>query len=138
MVRTSTAVVASRKKDVPKSTGKKTEKDKKRRTKQERAGLQISVSRCRRMIERKWPGHIANDSSVVLAAFLQFIDTRIITDAAAVATAESQTTRITSAHVQAALTKNAWLGKHLIRGRVLGTAPLTMNLEGEDEEEEQE
>ena len=118
----------------------KTDKDKRRRSKQERAGLQISVSRCRRVIERKWPGNISSEASVVLAAFLQYVNQQLIKDAAASATSESQTARITSAHVERALTKNGWMRKKLIRGRVLGTAPITRDaeaIEGDEEEDEE-
>jgi histone H3/H4 len=126
---------------VRRSAAKKNDKDKRRRTKQERAGLQISVSRCRRVIERKWPGNISGEASVVLAAFLQYVNEQLIKDAAASASEESKTARITSAHVERALTKNGWLRKKLIRGRVLGTAPITRDAataSGDKEEEEEE
>jgi hypothetical protein len=62
----------------------------------------------------------------------------LITDAAAAAASESPTARITSSHVQTALSKNAWLRKsRIIRGRVLGTAPITMNVAQEDDEDQE-
>lgn len=105
------------------------EKRGKRQTQQERAGLHVSVSRCRRRIARKWKGNISADAAVILAAFLEYIDTTLITAAAAAAQADGATARITSAHVQMALTSTEWLrDRRLVRGRVLGAAPMTMNV----------
>ena len=112
-------------------SGNKKNKEKKRRTRQARAGLEISVSRCHKAIASKWRGKVSSEAGVILAAFLQYVDTQIITSAAA--SASKMTTpngekarhrhRITGSDVQVARTENTWLRRDLVKGRVIGTAP---------------
>ncbi len=107
-------------------------KKQKRKSQQARAGLEISVPRCRRAIGGRWKGKVSADSAVALAATLQFIHTLIITGAAESAAQGIATDaenvhqrRISSADVQAGVFRNTWLRRDLVKGRVIGAAPAT-------------
>lgn len=105
-------------------------KKQKRKTQQARAGLEISVPRCRRAIGGRWKGKVSAESAVALAATLQYIHTLIITGAAESAaqgiSADANTQRrISSADVQAGVFRNPWLRRDLVKGRVIGAAPAT-------------
>lgn len=128
--------VAQVKKGVGKAPDKKNAK---RRTNQDRAGLHVSVSRCKRIIHRQWKGKVSTEAAVTLAAFLQYTCQQIFTGAAATASEESPKSRITSAHVQAGLAKNRWLSKSkIIQGRVLGAAPIASAAGGNESDVEEE
>lgn len=63
----------------------------------------------------------------MLAAFLQYVDMRIIVESASLASEESPTAIITSAHIQGGLARNPWLRTNrIVRGRVLGAAPMML------------
>ncbi len=108
-------------------------KKKKRKTQQARAGLEISVARCRRSIVQRWKGNVSAESAVAMAAMLQFIHTLIITGAAesaskGLAAGTDGQRRISSGDVQTGVSNNAWLRRDLIKGRVIGAAPNTVTI----------
>lgn len=110
---------------------KEAAKKQKRKTQQARAGLEISVPRCRRAIGGRWKGKVSADAAVALAATLQYIYTLIVTGAAESAAqgvavdAGGKQRRISSADVQSGVFRNAWLRRDLVKGRVIGAAPAT-------------
>ena len=128
-----TSVSSPLKKILAAGSAEQDAKKKKRKTQQARAGLEISVARCRRSIVQRWKGNVSAESAVALAAALQFIHTLIITGAAEsaskglAAAGESGQRRISSADVQAGVSANPWLRRDLIKGRVIGAAPSTVS-----------
>lgn len=106
-------------------------KKQKRKTKQSRAGIEISVSRCRRIIGERWKGKVSAEAAVALAAFLQFGCMEIMTGAeesaeSGIAEGVDSHRRISSGDVSVALAKHEWLRRELIKGRVIGAAPITI------------
>lgn len=128
--------------ELPKTAGKKKAEGKKRKTQKakadpaesakrktlaRRAGLQYSVDRCHRRIGHSNPsgGGVSKSAAVVLAATLQFFDELILSSADKAAAIEGPNARITSAHVQTALTSIDGLKRSgLIKSSVLGAARL--------------
>jgi len=91
--------------------------------------LYVSVSRCRRRIKRRWNGLVSKEAPVVLATFIQYLYSKIISDAVSYIPIRTVVSRITGTHIQSALTKNSWLSKNkLVQGRVLGTARVALVL----------
>jgi len=73
---------------------------------------------------------VSTDASVAMAAFLQYIAEQLIHGAVENALKEGVETRVKSSHVQATLSNNNWM-RSMIKGRVLGAAPMTR--QGEDD-----
>ena len=119
--------VAAVEEEAPKKDADASGKKKKKMRRHVKAGLSIEVTTCETAIDARWKGHVANQVPVALAAMLEYIAETLISDAAAFASQgpDGQDTPITGPDVQAALTKNGWMGQTLIRGRVAGAAPIT-------------
>ena len=138
------AVVSSKKPETVQPEGKK----EKRKTRQAKAGLSFGVNKAHKLITSKRRGKVSTDASVTLAVFLEHIERCLLKDAAAAADVgiapvkegEKQPHRkVTSAHLQIALTKNPWLSQYIAKGRVVGSAPATsVPIEGGGEEEEEQ
>lgn len=122
------------------------EKKEKRKTRQAKAGLSFGVNKAHKIIASKRRGKVSTDAAVTLAVLLEFIDRRLLADAAAAADVgiapakdgETQPHRkVTSAHLQIALTKNPWLSQYIAKGRVVGSAPATsvVSIENDGEDE---
>lgn len=142
-------VVLSRKSGkVAPVAGVSDEKREKRKTRQAKAGLVFGVNKAHKLIASKWRGKVSTDAAVTLAATLQHIGTRLLTDAGAAADigiapvkdGETQPHRkVTSAYLQIALTKNAWLSPYIAKGRVVGSAPSTaVSTDTKDDDEDNE
>ena len=137
------AVVSSKKPETVQPDGKK----EKRKTRQAKAGLSFGVNKAHKLITSKRRGKVSTDAAVTLAVLLEHIQRRILKDAAAAADVgiaavkdgETQPHRkVTSAHLQIALTKNPWISQYIAKGRVVGSAPATsVPIDGEAEDEQQ-
>ena len=98
------------------------QKDKagKRRSRQARAGLEISPARCKRIIAMGWKGgKISTEASVIMAAFLQYLAGALLSSADLWADGE----HINAGHLSKALDSMPWIrGSGVVRGNVVGAA----------------
>lgn len=136
------AAVAAPANDLEVAAGKKA----KRQLRQNRAGIHISVRKCEKAIAARWKGQISSEAPVALAALLNHITATLYRDAAVFADkgltrheeeedggeeeskGKNGKHRITGGDIQAALTTNIWLRRNLIKGTVVGAAPVTRQL----------
>jgi len=104
--------------------GKQEAKHIRRKTMQERAGLEISPARCKRIIAQSWRGgKISTEASVVLAAFLQYMTAALLSSADQLAGPDNKERSIGCGHLQAALDSMRWIRTSgIMRGHVVGAA----------------
>jgi hypothetical protein len=94
----------------------------KRKAMEQRAGLEISPGRCKRIIALSWRGgKISTEASVILAALLQFLTTSLLSSADLIA--DDHEGPIHCGHLNQALDSIPWLrSSRVIRGQVVGAA----------------
>jgi hypothetical protein len=109
-------------KKAPAAVAVNADKAGKRKTMQQRAGLEISPPRCKRIIALSWRGgKISTEASVVLAALLQYLTKALLSGADALVAPGVD--RIQCGHLNKALDSMAWLRTSgVIRGQVVGAA----------------